>query len=80
LGIPAIEFLAFPFKIFQAQEEIAVYCEANGVFRQIHIDGRKLPSTPFPSRMGYSTGKWEGDTLVVDTERQGLDGEQRTSA
>jgi hypothetical protein len=34
LGIPAIEFLAFPFKIFQAQEEIAVYCEAKGVFRQ----------------------------------------------
>ena len=67
LGIPAIELLAFPFKIFQTHEAIVVFYEASGVFRQIHLDGRKLPEDPFPSWMGYSTGKWEGDTLVVDT-------------
>jgi len=67
LGIPAIELLAFPFKIFQTQEAIAIFYEANGVFRQIHLDGRKLPEAPFPAWMGYSTGKWEGETLVVDT-------------
>ena len=39
----------------------------DGVFRQIHTDGRKLPMDPFPSWMGYSTGLWDGDTLVVDT-------------
>lgn len=67
LGIPAIELLAFPFKILQTQDAIAIFYEASGVFRQIHIDGRKLPENPFPSWMGYSTGKWESDTLVVDT-------------
>jgi hypothetical protein len=67
LGIPAIELLAFPFKIFQAPDALAIFYEANGVFRQIHTDGRKLPLNPFPAWMGYSVGKWEGDTLVVDT-------------
>jgi hypothetical protein len=67
LGIPAIELLAFPFKVLQTQEAIVILYEASGVFRQIHTDGRKLPENPFPSWMGYSTGKWEGDTLVVET-------------
>jgi hypothetical protein len=67
LGVPAIELIAFPFKIFQTADEVAIFYEINGVFRQIHTDGRKLPAGPFPSWMGYSTGKWEGDTLVVDT-------------
>jgi len=67
LGIPAIELIALPFKIFQTPEAIAIFYEIDGVFRQIHTDGRKLPVDPFPAWMGYSTGKWEGDTLVVDT-------------
>jgi hypothetical protein len=36
-------------------------------FRQIFTDGRPLPADPEPSFFGYSTGKWEGDTLVVQT-------------
>lgn len=67
LGIPQIELIAFPFKIFQTDEALAIFYEAAGVFRQIHLDGRKLPEQPFPAWMGYSTGKWEGDTLAVDT-------------
>jgi hypothetical protein len=67
LGVPAVDLIGFPFKVFQTPEAIAIFYEANGVFRQIHTDGRKLPVDPFPAWMGYSTGKWEGDTLVVDT-------------
>jgi len=67
LGVPAIELIGFPFKIFQTPAAIAIFYEVNGVFRQIHTDGRKLPVDPFPTWMGYSTGKWEGDVLVVDT-------------
>jgi len=66
LGVPARELGWLPFKIFQTPEAIAIYYEVDGAFRQIHTDGRKLPVNPFPSWMGYSTGKWEGDTLVVD--------------
>ena len=67
MGIPAINGIAFPFKIFQTSDAIAMFYEAYGAFRQIHTDGRKLPVDPLPTWMGYSTGKWEGDTLVVDT-------------
>lgn len=36
-------------------------------YRQIFMDGRSLESNPFPSWMGYSVGRWEGETLVVDS-------------
>jgi hypothetical protein len=36
-------------------------------YRQIFLDGRELPRDPTPSFMGYSVGRWEGDTLVVDS-------------
>jgi hypothetical protein len=37
------------------------------LYRQIFMDGRDLPKDPNPSFMGYSVGRWEGDTLVVDS-------------
>ena len=36
-------------------------------YRQIFLDGRDLPKDPNPAWMGYSVGRWEGDTLVVDS-------------
>jgi hypothetical protein len=36
-------------------------------FRQIFLDGRRHPENAFPTWMGHSTGRWEGDQLVVDT-------------
>ena len=36
-------------------------------YRQIFLDGRRLETDPFPSWMGHSVGRWEGDTLVVDS-------------
>jgi hypothetical protein len=36
-------------------------------YRQIFLDGRSLPKDPAPSFMGYSVGRWEGDTLVVES-------------
>ena len=45
--------------------------------RQIFMDGRQLEKDPNPSWMGYSVGRWDGDTLVVEsngfTERSWLD-------
>src|ERR1700684_3182372 len=41
--------------------------EVDTTFRQIFTDGRPLPADPNPSWNGYSSGKWEGDTLVVHT-------------
>ena len=53
LGFLTRYFHFRPFKIFQAQQEIVMYFEVDGVFRQIHTDGRKLPESPFPSWMGF---------------------------
>jgi CheY-like chemotaxis protein len=41
--------------------------QRNASHRQIFTDGRPLPEDPQPSWNGYSTGKWEGDTLMVET-------------
>ena len=46
---------------------LIVLNEWNAGYRQIHTDGRPLPEDPNPSLMGYSSAKWDGDTLVVDT-------------
>jgi len=44
-------------------------------YRQIFLDGRDLPKDPNPAWMGYSVGRWEGDTLVVEStgyNKQGI--------
>ena len=41
--------------------------EWNATFRQVFTDGRPLPDDPNPSLQGYSSAKWSGDTLVIDT-------------
>jgi hypothetical protein len=40
---------------------------ANLTYRQIHLDGRTLEKDPAPMWQGYSVGRWEGDTLVVES-------------
>jgi hypothetical protein len=46
---------------------LALLYEVNAMYRQIHIDGRPLPTDPTPGWNGYSTARWDGDTLVVQT-------------
>ena len=52
-------------KIVQTPGLVVILSERNAMFRQIFIDGRPLPNDPQPSWDGYSSGAWEGDTLVV---------------
>ena len=68
-GIPLVEGLGdpYPYKIVQAPGIIVAMYEIDGTHRQIYTDGRKHTANPEPSWLGYSTGRWEGDTLVVDT-------------
>jgi hypothetical protein len=57
-----------PRKIIQTPGLVLILYEANGGIRQIFTDGRPLPNNdPDPWWYGYSIGKWEGDTLVVQT-------------
>jgi len=65
-GIPAT-LLVQTFKIIQTPQEIVMLPEVLNPPRQIHTDGRPLPKDPDSRYMGYSIGRWEGDTLVVET-------------
>jgi len=54
-------------KIVQVPGLLVILNERNASYRQIFTDGRPLPEDPQPSFIGYSSGKWDGDTLVVET-------------
>ena len=58
-----------PRMIIQTPKMILIEYEANYGIRHIYLDGRKLPpqGEPQPWWYGYSVGRWEGDTLVVET-------------
>jgi hypothetical protein len=55
-------------KTIETRGQLAMLNEFNASYRQIFMDGRALPVDPQPSWNGYSSGRWDGDTLVVDTE------------
>jgi len=54
-------------RIFMVPGRMIILTERNMQYRQIFLDGRPLPKDPNPTWNGYSTGHWEGDTLVVET-------------
>ena len=64
---PFVDAFPGPFKIVQTPKLVVMLVESDTDFRQVFMDGRKLPSDPQPSWLGYSVGKWDGDSLVVDT-------------
>ena len=76
-GVPHADLLPEPFKIIQTPREMLILYEVETIFRQIFTDGRKIPEDPAGTWLGYSVGRWDGDTFVVDTkgfnERSWLD-------
>lgn len=67
-GVPdAMLVSMIPFKIVQTPRETIILYEEFNQYRQIYTDGRKLPEEfDSPAWFGFSVGKWEGDTFVVD--------------
>ena len=66
-GGPRMHLLPTMKKVIQTPSLLVILDEYNATYRQIFTDGRPLPNDPQPSYSGYSSGKWEGDTLVVRT-------------
>jgi len=54
-------------KIIQTPGLLVILSEREVTYRQIFMDGRRLPVDPLPTWKGYSVGHWEADTLVVDS-------------
>jgi hypothetical protein len=68
MGIMQFHTQGAPRKFIQLPKLLVILYEASSGMRQIFIDGRPLPNNdPQPWFYGYSTGKWDGDTLVVET-------------
>jgi len=67
LGVMQLHTHGQPRKMIQAPGVIAIIYEANSGLRQIFTDGRPLPKDAEPWWYGYSVGKWDGDTLVVES-------------
>jgi len=66
-GMPLVEMAPAPYKIVETPGLILMLYERGTIFRQVYTDGRKLPADPQPAWMGYSVGKWQGDSFVVET-------------
>jgi hypothetical protein len=54
-------------KFVQTPGLLVMLNEMNAGYRQVYMDGRPLPVDPVPNWQGYSTARWEGDALVVDS-------------
>jgi hypothetical protein len=64
-GVPRATYLPYPFQIFQNQgNKILIVYQYSYARREIFMD--KVVPPPIDTWMGWSNGKWEGDTLVVD--------------
>jgi hypothetical protein len=58
----------YPAEFVQQADRILIIFEGGGhVWREIHMDGREHPEDVNPTYFGHSVGRWEGDTLVIDT-------------
>jgi hypothetical protein len=68
-GVPRIDYGGGVFKMLQTPSETAFLYETmvGMTFRQVFTDGRRLPVSTEPAWLGYSVGRWDGDTFVVDT-------------
>ena len=75
MGIVQFHTQGAPRKFVQTPKLMVILYEASSGIRQIFMDGRKAPTgDPQPWYYGYSTSRWEGDTLVVETTHMREDG------
>ena len=66
-GMPGIMGQPYPMEFLLTPGQVTILIEAYNQIRHIYTDGRKLPEDPDPTFHGTSVGRWDGDTLVVDT-------------
>lgn len=57
----------YPGEILQNPDRLAILWESNNIFHVVFTDGRDHPKDLEPSWMGHSVGKYDGDTLVIDS-------------
>jgi len=63
-GVPRATYMPFPFQIVQSADHVLIAYEFAQASRTVHINGKD--ESPLDTWMGWSNGRWEGETLVVD--------------
>ena len=68
-GMPSMMNMTYGMEVMQTKDKITFFSEWQDALRRVYLDGRKPTQKILndPTYAGYSTGNWEGDTLVVDT-------------
>jgi len=66
-GMPAIMSQPYPIEVLMTPGLVTIVTEAYTQVRHIYTDGRPMPEDPDPSFDGTSIGRWDGDTLVVES-------------
>ncbi len=67
-GMPQMMFAIYPIEILQSHGQVTIIAEAMSQVRRIFLDQQQMAmGTVPPGYFGHSVGRWEGDTLVVDT-------------
>jgi hypothetical protein len=66
-GIPEKSNIPDGLKVVQTPDVLIFLYESRTIYRQVFTDGRPLPKDAEPTWMGYSVGRWEGDTFIVET-------------
>ena len=66
-GMPYFTLAQYGLEIVQSKDKVGFFSEWMDAYRRVYLDGRTMPKDFDPSYMGYSTGRWEGTTLVVET-------------
>jgi hypothetical protein len=68
-GMPATmtAMVSYPIEIIHSEGRVTMLAELDMQIRRIHLDGRDFPDDQPTSRMGYSIGHWDDETLVIET-------------
>jgi hypothetical protein len=67
-GMPRAPWGApFSIEIFHRDQDLTIYWEGYGMYRKVYMADHNPPEALLPSSMGHSIGRWEGDTLVIET-------------
>ena len=68
-GMPHMMNMSYGMEVMQAEDKITFFSEWQDAMRRVYLDGREVSQDVLndPTYAGYSTGHWEGDTLVIET-------------
>ncbi len=66
-GLPVIMQQPYPIEFLFTPGRVSIITESYSMVRRVYTDGSELPPDPDPTYLGTSVGRWEGDTLIIET-------------